>query len=369
MNPRIGIRCPMTRAGRLGVVLLSSACADPSPFAPTLPRPSAAVAAAGPSVFAIGNIIGYGVNDLGVIVGPSSGNKSSAYLWDGSALRLLGAGGTAWDVSQDGLAAGGKNAAGRPVLWVASAISGPRTEIALPDAGYGGAVRAMVSDASGAPLLMTGNVFQNGSTKTPARWTPCTVEPGCTNGWLLATVTLSAPIVESWGQDVTPGGIIAGMEGTGCCRAAVWDSDDNQLILPPLVVSGAAAAWGINDAGTVVVGQSGGVAVIWVRASTADPFPAPTALETGGCKSSAGSIAYAVNPDFATSGTIVGQACGNPVAWKVDVSGGTPAIQRVSLPSTGRSTSGVAQSINRSTSALYRIAGQVNGTGVYWTNF
>jgi hypothetical protein len=29
----------------------------------------------------------------------------------------------------------------------------------------------------------------------------------------------------------------------------------------------------------------------------------------------------------------------------------------------------VANSINRSTSASYRITGQVNGTGVYWTSF
>lgn len=353
----------------VGAALLVG-CTGDSVVAPSVVRPSAAVAAAAPTVVAIGNINGYGVNDLGTIVGPSSGNKSSAYLWDASTgLRLLGSGGIAWDLSQDGLAVGGQNASGKPVLWTAASVGGARTQVLLPDAGYGGAVRAIASDVSGAPVLMTGNVFTNGSTKTPAKWTPCTAEPGCTNGWLLTTITLTAPVFESWGQDVNPSGMVVGMEGTGCCRAEFWDVDGTQTILTPLVSGAAAAAWGINDAGTVIVGQSGGIAVMWVRASTADAFTTATRLESAACRGSGTSIAYAVNPDFTSSGTVVGQACGNPVAWKVDLSAPTASIQRIALPSTGRSTAGEARSINRSTSSFYRIAGQVNGTGVYWTSF
>jgi uncharacterized membrane protein len=325
------------------------------------------VAAAGPVAVAIGNIIGYGINDLGVIVGPSDGTKSNAYLWDGTGLKLLGTGAVAWDVSNDGLTVGGKNAAGKPVVWTsATSIGGTRTERVLPDAGGGGAVRSIASDALGAPLIMTGNVFTNGSTKTPARWTPCTSEPGCTNGWLLNAITPTSPVFESWGQDINPSGMVVGMEGTGCCRAEFWDVDGTQTILTPLTSGAAAAAWGINDAGTVIVGQSAGSAVMWTRASTGEPFTTPTRLEAA-CKGNGSSIAYAVNPDLISAGVIVGQACGVPVAWKVDLTSST--IVRVNLPSTGRSTSGVAQSINRSTSASYRIAGQVNGAGVYWTGF
>jgi uncharacterized membrane protein len=354
----------------IGLAVLAAGCTDATPVAPLAVRPSATITAAGPTVVAIGNIIGYGINDAGTIVGPSDGNKSSAYLWsDPIGLKLLGTGGIAWDVSQDGRAVGGQNSANKPVLWTATSLGEPRTQVVLPDAGYGGAVRAIVSDASGAPVLMTGNVFTNGSTKTPAKWTPCAVGPGCPNGWSLATVPLTSPVFESWGQDVNPSGMIVGMEGTNCCRAEFWDADGTQTILTPLAAGAAAAAWGINDAGTLIVGQSNGMAVMWVRASVGDAFAAPTRLETTTCKGGGSSIAYAMNPDFTSSGTIVGQACGNPVAWKVDVSGALPTIQRIVLPSTGRSTAGVAQSINRSTSPLYRIAGQVNGTGVYWTGF
>jgi len=134
-----------------------------------------------------------------------------------------------------------------------------------------------------------------------------------------------------------------------------------------------AAAWGLNDAGTIIVGQSNDVAVAWVRASTSVDFAsvAPIRLEAPKtCKGTGTSIAYAVNPDFVTSGTVVGQACGLPVAWNVDVAVSPASIVKVVLPSTGRSTSGEARSINRSTSlSLYRIVGAVNGAGAYWTNF
>ena len=359
-----------------GTTLLLSlaACTDPTASVPIVERAhAAAVAASTPTVVAIGNITGYGVNDAGTIVGPSSGKTSSAYLWDGASLRLLGTGGLSWSIAGDGHTVGGKNAAGVPVVWTSTSPTGPWTELEIPDAGFGGAVRAIASDAFGAPIVMTGNVWTNGTIKTPARWTPCTDESGCTNGWLLSTVPLMAPITEAWGQDINPSGMIVGMEGTGCCRAVFWDANNGQSVLQPLVAGAAAAAWGLNDAGTIIVGQSNDVAVAWVRSSTTANFAsvAPIRLEaTKTCKSGGVSIAYAVNPDFGTNGTVVGQACGVPVAWKVDVGVSPPSIVKVVLPSTGRSTSGEARSINRSTSgAFYRIVGEVNGAGAYWTNF
>ena len=371
-DSRAGQRLTCVPAG-LATLCLTLACADPAPTGPAVAPPAlaSAVAAAGPTVVAIGNILGYGVNDAGIVVGPSDGNKSGAYLWPGaSPLKLLAAGGIAWDVSQDGLAVGGKNAADVPVLWTATTVAGTRTEVRLPDAGDGGAVRAMVSDVAGAPLLMTGNVFTNGINKTPARWTRCGSEQeGCVNGWLLTTIQVTAPITSAWGQDINPRGMIVGMEGSGCCRAAFWDTNDAQTVLTPVTAGGQASAWGINDAGTVIVGQSDGNAVMWIRASTTAPFGAPTLLDPVPCKGSGGSIANDVTPDLVATGTVVGQACGLPIAWKVNVSVVPVTIQRVVLPSTGRSGSGSAQSINRSTASPQRIAGQVNGTGVYWTNF
>ena len=378
MSASLACRGERSRSIAHVIVLLSlAACADPTASASIVERPhvSAAVVAAIPTAVAIGNITGYGVNAAGTIVGPSIGKTSSAYLWDESTgLKSLGSGSgsLSWSISDDGHTIGGKNAAGDPVVWTATTLAGPWTELPIPDAGFGGAVRAIASDAtSGAAIVMTGNVWTNGTIKTPARWTPCTgALPDCENGWQLSTVPLTAPITEAWGQDINPSGMIVGMEGTGCCRAAFWDGNA-QAILRPIVSGAAAAAWGLNDAGTIIVGQSDGVAVAWVRASTSDDFAsvAPIRLETTKtCKGGGTSIAYAVNPDFVTSGTIVGQACGVPVAWKVDLN--VPSLVKVVLPSTGRSTSGEARSINRSAPlALHRIVGEVNGAGAYWTNF
>jgi len=361
----------------IALLLILGACADP----PTSVRVAeqtnvvaTVVASTTPTAVAIGNITGYGVNDAGTIVGPSSGRASSPYLWDNStnSLELLGSGGLSWSIADDGHTVGGKNATDAPVVWTATSLAGSWTEHVIPDAGFGGAVRAIASDGLGAPVVMTGNVWTNGTIKTPARWTPCTVEPGCTNGWVLSTVPLTPPITEAWGQDINPSGMIVGMEGTGCCRATFWDANGVQSILQPLVAGAAAAAWGLNDAGTIIVGQSNDVAVAWVRASTGVNFAtvAPIRLEaTKTCKGGGVSIAFAVNPDFGTSGTVVGQACGVPVAWKVDVGVSPASIVKVLLPSTGRSTSGEARSINRSTSPFYRIVGGVNGAGAYWTNF
>ena len=354
------------------LLLVLDACADSATGVPVAERTRAVAAVAAattPIAVAIGNITGYGVNDAGTIVGPSTGKASSAYLWDGS-LKLLGSGGLPWSISEDGHTVGGKNAAGAPVVWTFASLTW--SEHPIPDVGFGGAVRAIASDALGAAAVMTGNVWTNGTRKTPARWTPCPVGPGCTTGWQVSTVPLMPPITEAWGQDINPSGMIVGMEGTGCCRAAFWSANDVQSILQPLVAGAAAAAWGINDAGTIIVGQSNDIAVAWVRTSTGVDFAtiAPIALEaTKACKGGGTSIASAVNPDFGTSGTIVGQACGVPVAWKVDVGVSPASIVKVVLPSTGRSTSGTALSVNRSMSSHYRIVGEVNGAGAYWTSF
>ena len=375
--PIVGRGERLRSIGSIALLVSLAACTDPTTSVRGAERTrGVATVVASPTLTAaaIGNITAYGVNDAGTIVGPSSGKNSSAYLWwDPSAgLVLLGSGGFPWSIAGDGHTVGGKNAAGAAVVWTSASLTGPWTEHPIPDVGFGGAVRAIASDGSGAPLMMTGNVWTNGTIKTPARWTPCTIEPDCANGWRLTTVVLTPPIREAWGQDINPSGMIVGMEGTGCCRAAFWDAHDVQSILQPLVTGAAAAAWGLNDAGTIIVGQSNDVAVAWVRADTSVNFAtvAPIRLEAPKtCKGTGVSIAYAVNPDFGTSGTIVGAACGVPVAWKVDVGVSPASIMKVVLPSTGRSASGEALSINRSTSQFYRIVGDVNGAGAYWTNF
>ncbi len=108
----------------IALLLILGACTDPTTSVRVAKRTSAVatiVASPTPTAVAIGNITGYGVNDAGTIVGPSSGKTSSAYLWDASTgLELLGSGGLSWSISDDGHTVGGKNATDAPVVWTAT---------------------------------------------------------------------------------------------------------------------------------------------------------------------------------------------------------------------------------------------------------
>jgi hypothetical protein len=349
----------------IACVMMLVACADRAPTMPHLTPPaelSASVSA--PSITSLGPVLGQAVNDAGAVVGAKG---SDVYVWDQTAgAKLVAVGGTVWDIAGDGNSIGGKNAAGNPLLWSRGVVW---SEIALPHLGFGGAVRAIASDGAGAPGIMTGNVWGAGATKTPGVWTRCAGETNCVNGWHLRTLDLVAPVTEGWGQDINASGQVVGMEGTGCCRAMFWDENGMMQVLPPLTSGAAAAAWSINDAGTVIVGQSSDRAVAWVRSSPTSAFGPPTAIapKTSGCGSGGGSIAFAVMPDLVTSGTIVGQDCGLPVAWRVTVSGNSlTLVQRAGLPSAVKSMKGNAPAINRSTSARHGATGQAGGTGVFW---
>jgi uncharacterized membrane protein len=158
-----------------------------------------------------------------------------------------------------------------------------------------------------------------------------------------------------------------GMDGTNCCSAFFWDASNTLTVLPQLVSGAASAAWAINDAGTVIVGNSNQVAVAWIRASTSDPWTTPVALENTAAfcavshhSTSVVSVAYDVN----AAGVIVGQSCGAPVAWRPSGSGYTREL----LGDLGNHKGGSATAINNGTVAQLIAAGTV-GQGVFWTGF
>jgi hypothetical protein len=342
---------------------LLAACAERAPTTPiSSAELDASFSVSAQAVVSLGKIHGQAVNDAGTVVGADG---SSLYVWSQASGPQLVGSGVVWDISEDGNAIGGRSAAENPVLWLRGTSSW--SELALPHLGFGGAVRSIASDASDAPAIMTGNAWGAGFTRNAAIWTPCAGESDCLNGWHLRT--LVGPNANAWGQAVNPSGQVAGMDGSGCCLAIFWNESGSFQLLPPLTSGAASAAWSINDAGTVIVGNSAGRAVAWVRSSATAPFGAPTGLpaKTSGCGSGGGGIAYAVMPDLVTSGTIVGQDCGSPAAWQVTVSGTSLTnMQRVALPSAVKATKGAAHGINRSTSAHHGATGDAGGTGVFW---
>ena len=296
------------------------------------------------------------VNDAGRVTG---GNASGIYVFDvpTGALQNVGTG-IPWAIDQLGTTLSGqiprKNSLGTPAVWTfAGGVWSPQT---IPDLGLGGAARALASDGTGAAALLAGSVDRpcgKGSCHTPAKWTP-----NGTGGWNLTLLSLPGGKGSLFAQGINASGMAVGMDGVTCCTAFFWDASGNVTVLTPLATGAASAAYAINDAGTIIVGNSNSVAVAWTRASTADPWPAPIPLDTNGCGGGAN--------DINATGVIVGNSCGVPAAWKPSGGGYT----RVLLGDLGNHHPGpeTARGVNNGTVAPLIAAGDV-GQGVFWTRF
>ena len=295
------------------------------------------------------------VNDAGRVAGL---NASGIYIFDvpTQTLQNIGFSGTPWAIDQLGTTVSGqasptkRNSLGSPAVWTLA--GGVWSQDLLPDSGQGGAARAVASDPiTGAAVLLAGNVQT--SRHTPGRWS------WNGSGWVLTSLPRPGPNGNAFGQGINAGGMVVGMDGVTCCSAYFWDAAGTLTVLPPLVSGSASAAYGINDAGTIIVGNSNGVAVAWIRASTADPWPTPVPLDTNGC----GGGAIAIN----ASGVIVGNSCGLPAAWRPSGGGG---YTRSQLSDLGNHHPGAetAEAVNNGTVAPLIAVGNV-GQGVYWTGF
>lgn len=302
------------------------------------------------------------VNDAGRVAGLDA---SGIYVFDvpTRAFQDIGFPGTPWAIDQLGTTVSGQNSGGNAAVWTLA--SNVWSEQPLPDFGLGGAARGLASDGiTGAASFLTGNVNRLCSLAplchTPAKWTS-----NGTGGWSLTRLPLRTDSAKGFAQGINPAGMTVGMDGTNCCSAFFWDASNTLTVLPPLVSGAPSAAWAINDAGTVIVGNSNQVAVAWIRASTSDAWTTPVALENTAAfchvshqSNSIASVAYDVN----SAGIIVGQSCGEPVAWKPSGSGYT----REALGDLGNHKGGLANAINN---AATPIAAGTAGQGVFWTGF
>jgi len=228
----------------------------------------------------------------------------------------------------------------------------------LPSLGGGGAVRGIASDAAGVAVMMVGNAASPSGGRNTIVWTRTET------GWMHRIFTAPGGIVGFWGQAINPRGMVVGMNGSGCCYAAFWDSLGTPTLLQPVTPGAAAAAWSIDDAGTVIVGNSNGP-VMWTRTlvnGVYGPWSAAKPLEsTSGCKSGGATIANAING----AGTIaVGASCGAPVAWIIE---NGVVVERRPLVGLGPPNTGAAYGISDSPSPI--ITGEANGRGVYWRTF
>jgi hypothetical protein len=306
---------------------------------------------------AIEEPIGRAVNDGGQIVGQSSGG--AAALWDPTVgYVLLDAGGMVWDIDRSGTYIAGRNAAEIPVVWTSKGgPAGPWVETPLPSLGEGGAVRGVASDAAGVAVMMVGNAHSSSNRNTIV-WTRTST------GWEHRIFPAPAGIIGFWGQAINRRGMVAGMNGSGCCYAAFWDSLGTPTLLQPITSGATAAAWSIDDVGTIIVGQSNGIAVMWTRTfvnGVYGPWSGAKALESSKTTCKGTSIANAVN---GAGKVAVGSSCGGAVVWIIDDG---VVVERRVLVGLGPPNTGAAFGINDLPNPI--VTGQANNGGVYWRSF
>ena len=303
---------------------------------------------------------GRAISENGLVAGA---NGTTALAWKpGVGAVIVAPNSMVWDVDRNGHTIGGKDAAGKPVLWTSSTgLAGSWVAANTSDLGNGGAVRGIASDANGDAILLTGNVFALDNSKHAVVWTRAA------GAWQQRVFPVPVGLVGAFGQAINARGQVVGMDGTGCCTAVYWDSLGAPTTLARLPGVRNAAAYSINGDGTIIVGNSGVSAVLWRRTLTNGVYGSwsgAIALENTAalCGKSGSSIAYDLN----SAGTVVvGSSCDVAVSWKLAGGGVT---SRVVMQGLGPPNQSAAYGVNDAGAPLASGTAK-NGTGVYWWGF
>jgi hypothetical protein len=287
-----------------------------------------------------GNTLARAINDQKATVGYSMvGSSQHAFFAAvGAAMTDLGPG-QAYDLDPSGTTAVGVS--GSAVVW--RNAGGTWTSSPLPDYGAGSRATSMALTSGG--LLIGGSVGGR-----PALWR----ESG--TGWTLQTFAVPTGFNGAWIEDVNELGQAVGIAREPYSKAYVWEVGGTPVALTPLAGDRLPFAFGINPAGTVVVGQSAGKAVYWKRAANGSWLP-PQILESCG---------KAV--DVNARGMMIGQGCQNATLWILSADG---SFTRRRLPGLGGSADAPAvEAINNAESPVAAGKAKRQGSpideGVIW---
>jgi uncharacterized membrane protein len=307
-------------------------------------------------------VVGQAINDGGQIVGQARSNGSLGALWDPQVgLVSIQSGSQLYAIDQSGSLIAGQVVTNYPLglaaVWTsANGAAGPWILTELPSLGTGqSSARSVATNAQGR-LILGGNLTLK--RHNPAIWTQTD------NGWQVTLLTLPSDILDGgWIQGINGLGMATGMDGVTCCHAFFWDASGAPSHLQPVAGATQAAAWSINADGTIIVGNSNGLAVMWTRTLANGVYGAwsqATALENTPQYCSGTSAANAVN----AAGTVaVGVSCGQAMAWLI----GNGTVVRFNLGGLGPPNTSVANAVNNLASP--NAAGEANKGGVYWKNF
>jgi hypothetical protein len=305
-------------------------------------------------------IIGGGAGIGGYVMGTSEqvsvagyGYLSGAWVFDAISTALVDLGaGQAWGIDPTGTVALGRDGGWLPVVWNRSP-SGSWSKQAMT----AGGVRGNVTDASvaGDGSLIAGGwieveIRRNNYLNRPAVWRRVS------GAWGPAQVYAYPGQAASIYDIAADGGAAGRTTATdGMVQGIVWDNAGTYTVLDGI-------AYGINNAGTIVVGEKNGP-VFWYRTAsgawttTATPLPVLGAGCTGGRAN-----------DVNDAGVVVGGSCVSTnkrrgSVWRLDLSGSVP-IASAPSPLPGLGVAGTGEDNTAATAitstAPYVVVGYVN---------
>lgn len=253
-------------------------------------------------------------NDMVSVVG--YGGTANAFVYDSYSSQLVALGpGQAWGIDASGTMALGRDGDFMPVVWELG-VNG-WTRHPLPGGGNDGIATRTAVAPDGALLAsgwLTIQVSRRESNNKPVLWRHA-------NGAWDPPVYYAVPGTAAAGYDVAAGGQMAGRVTLvdGSVSGIVWDNPTTPKVLDGL-------AYGINDNGTIVVGERLGRPVYWYRDAISGWSTVGTALPALGGACEAGRAR-----DVNNSGIVVGSSCSpngkrQATVWKLDLSGATPAL-------------------------------------------
>ncbi len=291
------------------------------------------------------------------------GTSGGTFVYDASVGTLLSLGsGQGWGIDPLGTAVVGRDANFQPTVWVKQS-PGIWSAQSLPAADPSGD-----ANVSSAARATDGTLLAGGwaSTCTVAKHkTTCHNNPAV---WRQSGTTWLAPQLYAVPGDgaaayaVSATAQLAGrtnLPNASIPTAVVWDTPTTYTLLDGVW------AYGINDAGTIVVGDRNGQAAFWWR----DPI-SQTWNPTGVPLSNCASLAEGVND----AGIIVGQSCGangkaQATVWRLDLTTSPPTILSTQLlPGLGAGGSGAETSnaVTVTRSAPYFVAGRARASAGYF---
>lgn len=263
-----------------------------------------------------GNTLSRGINDRGEVVGYSMAGSSQRAFFSapGAPMTNLGAG-QAYDLDPTGTAVVGVSS-GVAVVWRNVGGTWPSSPLPLGPEGVGARATNMARTTAG--LIIGGSVAlpigRNKTQSHPAIWR----ESG--TSWTLQVLALPAGYSGGGIEDVNGQGQAVGLARGSNAQVHVWEADGTPVALIPMPGDNLPFPHGINEAGTIVVGSSGGGAVYWKRGVDGTWLP-PEFLESCGRAM-----------DINSAGVIVGYGCENATQWTLADNGN---VTRRVLPGLG----------------------------------